>query len=210
MRIIYLDTTTPNLYFTIIDDSDLLIEKKVYLGNEMSVNTLPIIKKSLEEVNLNIKEIDKIIVVNGPGSFTGTRICLTIAKTLAWSLNIPIVTISSLEAMAISYKGDKRYVVPMIDARRDHVYGTIYDREKKEFILGERYINLKTLFEEIAGESSVDYISNDDIKIEKELIKYTPDFLSIAEYLKNKELIKVHLVDANYLKLTEAEEKLAS
>ena len=46
-------------------------------------------------------------MVNGPGSFTGIRIGITIAKVYAWSLNIPITTISSLEAMAISSENEK-------------------------------------------------------------------------------------------------------
>jgi len=70
-------------------------------------------------------EITKIIVVNGPGSFTGIRIGVTIAKVYAWTLKIDITTITSLEAMALSSKSNTTYKVPMIDARRGYVFAGI-------------------------------------------------------------------------------------
>lgn len=209
MRILYLDTTTKHLYLAIIVDNKLLSEKCERLDNQMSVKTLPIIKKMLNDANLSIKDIDKIIVVNGPGSFTGTRIGLTIAKTIAWATKIPIVTISSLEAMAFSYKGLSNFVIPMIDARRDYVFTAIYDNENHNFVLKEQYISLNTL--KVTLDSlgdDVEFISNDKINMDAEILSYTPNFLNIIEQIKDRVPINPHLVDANYLKLTEAEENI--
>ena len=86
--------------------------------------TLPKIVSMFEKAKLQAKDIDKIIVVNGPGSFTGIRIGLTIAKVYAWSLKIPITTIYSLEAMSISSEGKKVHV-PIINARRGYVFAAI-------------------------------------------------------------------------------------
>lgn len=209
MRILYLDTTTKHLYLAIIVDNKLLSEKCERLDNQMSVKTLPIIKKMLNDANLSIKDIDKIIVVNGPGSFTGTRIGLTIAKTIAWATKIPIVTISSLEAMAFSYKGLSNFVIPMIDARRDYVFTAIYDNENHNFVLKEQYISLNTL--KVTLDSlgdDVEFISSDKINMDAEILSYTPNFLNIIEQIKDRVPINPHLVDANYLKLTEAEENI--
>ena len=67
-----------------------------------SVYVMPMIESIFKENNLDIKDLEKIVVVNGPGSFTGIRIGLSIAKTIAYALNIKINTISSLTAYLIS------------------------------------------------------------------------------------------------------------
>ena len=74
---------------------------------------------------VGIKNFTKIFVVNGPGSFTGIRVGLTVAKVMAYSLNIPVVPVSSLEVMASGYDED---VISLIDARRGYVYAGGYDR----------------------------------------------------------------------------------
>ena len=78
-------------------------------------------------------QIDNIFIVNGPGSFTGTRIGVTVAKVMAWSLNIDIIPISSLEIMA-SYDSDKKYVCSFIDARRGFVFAGVYDKELNTYM----------------------------------------------------------------------------
>jgi tRNA threonylcarbamoyladenosine biosynthesis protein TsaB len=158
--------------------------------------------------NISIDDIGKIICVNGPGSFTGIRIGLTIAKTLAWAKNIPIIPISSLEAMALSSDGNYNYVVPAIDARRDYLYASIYDNENGCFIMNEKYISKETLeiaIKNLAGK--ITYISNDILDVEYDVQPYDPKIDKIVFYAKNREPVNPHSIDANYLKLTEAEEK---
>ena len=112
MTIFYIDTTSSYLYTGIVRDDKLLIDKKENLGKDLSIYTVSIVNDMFNEVNLKPSDINKIIVVNGPGSFTGIRIGVTLAKIMAWSLNIPIITISSLSAMAKSIKSDKLIVPP--------------------------------------------------------------------------------------------------
>ena len=132
---LYLDTSSSFLYTAIIENGTTIAEIKEKLGNNLSEYTLPRIEEMLNVKGIKPDEINKIIVVNGPGSFTGIRIGLTIAKTLAWAKNIPIVPISSLEAMALSSDGDYDYVVPAIDARRNYLYASIYDTKNSSFII---------------------------------------------------------------------------
>ena len=66
--------------------------------------------KTRAEVNLTVNDIDKILVVTGPGSFTGERIAVTIGKTIAYCLNIPIKVIDALTIIAINTDGDKKEV----------------------------------------------------------------------------------------------------
>lgn len=203
MRILYIDTTTRYLYTGIVEDDHLLSEVKEDFGTDLSKVTLKNISEMLDSVSLKPNDIDKIIVVNGPGSYTGIRIGVTIAKTFAYSLKKEITTISSLQAMAVSSRKDTDYIVPIIDARRGYSFGAIYDKDYNP-ILKEQYINNDTLnltLNNLIGTYSI--IGNCSMATEE----YNPDILKIVEIFKNKESINPHSVNPIYLKLTEAEEK---
>ena len=202
MTIFYIDTTSSYLYTAVVKDRELLIQKKKDLGKNLSVETVSIVSDMFNEVNIKPEDINKIIVVNGPGSFTGIRIGVTLAKIFAWSRNIPITTITSLEAMAKSIKTDK-LIVPIINARREACYAAIYDGEKK--VLDGTYLTIEKLKMILLGLSrEYVFISNDSFSFEVE--KYDPDILNIVLYYQDKENINPHMVNPTYLKLTEAEE----
>ena len=140
-----------------------LIQNIEEFGQNLSEVALPKIVELFDKTNLKAKDINKIIVVNGPGSFTGIRIGITIAKVFAWSLNIPITTISSLEAMAISSENEKLHI-PMINARRGYVYGAIYDSSYKE-ILKPQHIELDKLMKYLNDKEDYEIISNDNFDL---------------------------------------------
>ena len=202
MTVFYIDTTSKYLYSGIVKDNSLLTERKIDLGKDLSVYTVNIVNQMFEEVNLIPKDIDKIIVVNGPGSFTGIRIGVTLAKMFAWALNKEITTISSLEAMKESVRTNK-LIVPIIDARRGYCYGAIYDNDN--CLLKDSYISLEKLKMFLIGlNKEYVLVSNDSFSFNVE--KYNPDILKIVNKYQNKETINPHLVNPLYLKLTEAEE----
>ena len=205
MRILYIDTTTSNLYTAIYSDDKILSSISDSFGKDLSKVALDKISGMLDSVDLKPSDIDKIIVVNGPGSFTGIRIGVTIAKTFAYSLNKDITTISSLQAMALSSTGNFEYVVPVIDARRGFVYASIYDKDGNS-ILKDQYISLEALklaCDNLVGEYS--FIGN-DLNLGFDYENYEPNFIKIINKYKDKENINPHLVNPIYLKLTEAEE----
>lgn len=207
MKILYLDTSSSFLYTAILEDNTIIAEIKEKLGNNLSTYTLPRIIEMLTVKNISVDEIGKIIAVNGPGSFTGIRIGLTIAKTLAWAKNIPIISISSLEAMALSSDGNYNYIVPAIDARRNYLYASIYDNVNGCFIMKEQHISKETL--EIALGNltgTISYVSNDILEVNYDIQPYEPKIDKIVFYSKDREPVNPHSIDANYLKLTEAEE----
>ena len=86
MKILYIDTSTNYLYAGIVINHELLSEVKKNFTHDLSKYALYEISKMLEKCNLQPNDIDKIIVVNGPGSFTGIRIGMTIAKIFAFTL----------------------------------------------------------------------------------------------------------------------------
>lgn len=204
MKILYLDTSSSFLYAGIVDNNKLVISIKKDLGKNLSVYTLEELKKMFKVSKIGPKDIDKVLVVNGPGSFTGIRIAITIAKILAWSLKKRITTISSLDAMALSVTGYD-YIIPYIDAKRDYGYTGIYD-QNNQVILAGVYLSLNTLKARLKDLTNYTIVTNDQIDIANK-ISYDPDILKIVNCYKDKEDINPHLVNPNYLKLTEAEEK---
>ena len=205
MRILYIDTTTSNLYTAIYEDNKIITSISDSFGKDLSKVALDKIKSMLDNTNLKPNDIDKIIVVNGPGSFTGIRIGVTIAKTFAYSLNKDITTISSLQAMALSCSSNTKYIVPIIDARRGFVYTSIYDNEGN-VVLQDKYISLESLKQ--ACDNLIDEYSvvGSNLNLGMEYEEYEPDFLKIINKYRDKENINPHLVNPIYLKLTEAEE----
>lgn len=204
MKYLYVDTSSNFLYSGIVENGKILAEIKEEFGQNLSEVALPKIVELFDKTNLKAKDINKIIVVNGPGSFTGIRIGITIAKVYAWSLNIPITTISSLEAMAISSENEKLHI-PMINARRGYVYGAIYDSLYKE-ILKPQHIELDKLMKYLNDKEGYEIISNDKFDDEIKRERYDPSILKIVNYFKDKETINPHSVNPEYLKLTAAEE----
>ncbi len=205
--ILYIDTSSSYLYAAIVSDNEVKEEIKQEYGHQLSKVALPEIVTMFESSNITPQDITKIIVVNGPGSFTGIRIGITIAKVYAWSLKVPITTVTSLEAMAASSEKDL-VRVPIIDARRGFCYAAIFDENDKA-VLEPTYITYEKLEEKLKNISRYKIISNDQEKlpIKAEVIEsYDPNFIEIVKEFKNKNKINPHAVNPNYLKLTEAEE----
>lgn len=205
MTIFYIDTASSYLYSGIIQNDKLLIERKLNLARDLSTIAIDEVDKMFKEINFNPSDIDKIIVVSGPGSFTGIRIGMTLAKIYAYSLNKEITCITSLEAMNASYSLEG-LTIPIIDARRGFVYAGIYDKDRE--LLPNQYISKEKL-KDILSKYNKDYfyISNDSFN-DIEVIKYDPDILKIVKKYQYKKAINPHLVEPTYFKLTEAEENL--
>ena len=200
MIFLFIDTSTSNLTVSIIKEKDIIFNYQENILSDMSSKLLPIIDDGLKENNLNLKDIDKIFVVNGPGSFTGVRVGVTVAKTIAWALKKDVIPISSLELMATTHTS-KKYVIPMIDARRNNVFAGIYDTELN-CVKGDKLISIDEL---INLNEDYEFISYDNLKLET-VIKPNIDVLKIINNHINDVGINPHNLNPNYLKLTEAEE----
>ena len=208
MTIFYIDTSSSNLYSGIYSNGILKESVKKILGRDMSRYALNEVQLMFERANINPQDIDKIIVVSGPGSFTGIRIGMTIAKIFAFSLKKDITSISSLEAMMYSVETDK-IKVPILDARRGYVYAGVYKNNK--VIKENQYIKLDELISYLDSlNQEYIFITNDSKLDNLNRVKYNPDIKNIIENAKDKENINPHLVEPLYLKLTEAEENLGS
>lgn len=203
MKYLYIDTSSSYLYAAIVENDKLITKVCEDYGQSLSEIALPKIVSMFEKNNIKPTDINKIIVVNGPGSFTGIRIGITIAKVYAWSLKIKITTISSLEAMATSNDSNK-VKVPIINARRGYVYGAIYDKNHE--ILKPQHIKFDELQLKLKNIDEYIFISNDKFENISNIEKYEPNFLEIVNKYKDKKEINPHMINPEYLKLTAAEE----
>ena len=202
---LFLDTCSQIIRLGVLSDSKLIDYTEFTNDNKLSEKLLPAIKEMLDKNKYRVNEINRIYISVGPGSFTGIRIGVTVAKVIAWSLNIDIIPISSLEVMA-SYDADKKYICSFMDARRGFVFAGIYDNELNTYI-EDKYVLFDQLLEEMKNiKDDTLFVSNDDnyiscvepkINVEKIVLKHI-----------NDKSVNPHNVNPIYLKLTEAEEKL--
>ena len=157
MITLFIDTCTEILNVALIKDG-IILGSSTISSSEHSKHTMPEIEKLFKNNNINPKSVNKIMVTNGPGSFTGIRIGVTIAKTYAWACNINVIPISTLKAYALSYDGFD-YYIPMIDARRGYVYAGIYNKKYEE-VMHYSYISIDKLIEKANVLNNVLFISN--------------------------------------------------
>ena len=200
MKSLLIDTSTSNVIVSVLDNLNVLNEYNEYINSDIASKIMKIIDECLTNSNLKIQDIDRIYVVNGPGSFTGIRIGVTIGKVIGWSLNKKIIPISSLELMSTT-DTNKQYIIPMIDARRGNVFGAIYDTNLN-CLKNDSLINIDELLND--KDSNYELVSYD--KLRDDVVKPKINVSKLIEKHMNDNGINPHNLNPNYLKLTEAEE----
>ncbi len=199
MKYLFIDTSNSFINIYIVEDSKVLVYKHVETLREMANTIMPLIRESFNEVSFDIKDVDKIFVTVGPGSFTGVRVGITVAKTISWSLNIPVYPISTLEYLA-SCDTSYNKIIPIIDARRGNVFTSVYDnclnKLEDEKIIG---------YEDIHKDKDTLFVSYDGVY---DSTISNVDIIKLITKHINDERVNPHMLIPNYLKKTEAEEKL--
>lgn len=125
MTLLAYDATTPVAALALRTAEGRVYTECFHEGGTHSVNLLPAIDQLLMAASLTVKELSGIVVANGPGSFTGLRIALATAKGIAHPLGIPLYAVSTLRGLSY-HGGAETLVLPMLDARRQQVYGALY------------------------------------------------------------------------------------
>ncbi|SEG09449.1 tRNA (adenosine(37)-N6)-threonylcarbamoyltransferase complex dimerization subunit type 1 TsaB [Nitrosomonas ureae] len=125
MKILALETST-EFCSVALQLEGVIIEKEVHAGQRHSEILLSMIHEMLWKAKLTLQQIDSIAFGAGPGSFTGLRIACGVAQGLAYATGIPVIGISTLEAVA--QKIDKQKVIVALDARMGEIYHAIYQK----------------------------------------------------------------------------------
>jgi tRNA threonylcarbamoyladenosine biosynthesis protein TsaB len=120
----------------------------------------------LEEAKVSNNELDAIAVSKGPGSYTGLRIGVSAAKGLCFALGIPLISVPTLESLALQVKTEGGIIVSMLDARRMEVYSAVFSSEKKEIRETKAEILTKSSFEDYLRHGKVTFIGSGAAKFE--------------------------------------------
>ena len=194
MTSLFFDTSTSTLVLSIVKDNKLIDKLTLESAREHSIYAVEKLKEILENNNLTPNDIDKIFVVNGPGSFTGIRIAITIAKTYAYTLNKQITPVSSLKMKILEFNGYDNYISIMKDKRDksfigiyNNNYDTIFEGLISDVEIEERISNL-------SGNNKIIRYDSEDVD-RKDL-----DVLSIVNYYDKIPTVNPHNVNPNYLK----------
>lgn len=183
MYSLLIDTHDKDLLICLYKDDDVL-DKEVSTTANHASKCMPIIDDLLNRNELDVHKLNEIIVVIGPGSFTGVRIGATIGKMLAYTLSIPIKTITSLDMYAISNTSDTNKLVLIRDLKGS--YGAYYTSDNK--IIDEEFYK--------STDSLNEYLKDK----EQYIIANEIDLVKVKEYVNNSEVINPHKVSPIYIK----------
>lgn len=209
MICLFFDTSSDLLKVSLIKDNKIIFDKELHTKNDHSSYLVPTIDEAFKSNNIDFKELDEIIVGNGPGSFTGTRISIAVAKTYAFSFNIPVYMISSLEELIYDNDGYDFYV-PIIEEKKENLYFSIFDKNKKR-VMDDTYSSTEYMYKKLEElDGKILLISLSDKEYEKyDTVKVSINALNIMKNIDvNNEKVNPHLLKPNYIKKIEAEAKL--
>lgn len=157
MLILALDSSATTATVSLLENGVPVASSHIYDKLTHSEKLLPMIDSLLNFIHKKAEEIDLITLSAGPGSFTGVRIGVSCAKGLAFSKNIPIVPVSTLEALAYNVRmffekeGESVIVCPCMDARRNELYNAVFEYDGMEFkrLCDDRAISCEELEKEL-------------------------------------------------------------
>ena len=219
--ILAIETTTKNCSVALFDNGILLQIKEQNSADYSHAEQLTLfIKEVVRESNITLKEVNAIALSMGPGSYTGLRIGTSTAKGLCYTLDIPLISISTLKAMALGISEAQQFelLCPMIDAKRMEVFAAIYDKNNKEVrevradIVDKEtyaeYFNKSVLFFGDGAIKCKEIINNTNAKFIEDIYPSAKD-LGALSYQKfvNKDIEDVAYFEPYYLKDFVAGEK---
>ncbi|TDM39397.1 tRNA (adenosine(37)-N6)-threonylcarbamoyltransferase complex dimerization subunit type 1 TsaB [Macrococcoides goetzii] len=212
MRLLHIDTSNQPLSVAITEGNEVLAEFNSGMRINHSITMMSQIESLLEYTKLEMKDIEGIVVAKGPGSYTGLRIGVTAAKTLAYTLSIPLYAVSSLAAIAATVRMHEFLLIPVIDARRNHVYAGIYRYKgvKLELVEDDAYISIDELNQKLK-EQHLPYlfIGMDAEKLAEQLkgpsYYCIPRSAEMRRLINESYLVNAHTFEPTYLRISEAE-----
>ena len=211
MLILGIDTSTKICTCSIFDsENGVIAETSLSVKKNHSNIVMPIIDNLFKISDLTINDIDKIAVAIGPGSFTGVRIALGIAKGLAMALNKPLIAINELDILEAIASGNENEIIPLIDARKERVYYKYqnkyvddylinlisnFDKNKKYIFVGDGAINYKNILKDNLGENAIIL----------PMYNAFPRASILCELALNKEEANIYTLEPEYISKSRAE-----
>ena len=210
-RLLCIETATTNCSVTIAIDGGIVLLKEDYNNTYSHAEKLHLfIREAVAEAKLELKDLDAIVISKGPGSYTGLRIGVSAAKGLCYSLDIPLISVETLEALAQQVHEDT-LIIPMLDARRMEVFSAIYSADKSVLRTTQAQILDESSFEAELASGIVTFIGNGVNKFEEicnhpnarfvDALPSAKDMVTIAEAkFENSKFEDVAYFEPYYLK----------
>lgn len=221
MKVLAIDTSNRPLSVAVLDDETVLAAITVTVHQKHAEYLLPEIERLLAMADLKPTDLQRVVVAAGPGSYTGIRIAVTTAKTLAATLNIELVAVSSLATLAANVPVEGALVAPIFDARNQNVFAGLYRIKagRPQVVIADAHTSIATFLDDVQEYAEPVWFLGDAAHFDQ-LIKTTisaatprvntwmnlPQVATIG--LIGQQLAPVTDVDhfvPNYLRLTQAE-----
>lgn len=210
MKVLAFDTSSKALSLAILEDKQVLAETMINIKKNHSITLMPAIDFLMGSLDWTPKDLDRIVVAEGPGSYTGLRIAVATAKTLAHTLNIELVGMSSL--LSLVPRQQEGLLVPLMDARRNNVYAGFYENAKP--VMPEAHLSFAEVLEKVTDAEQVTFVGEvgpfvEQIQEQLPQASYQeslPNAANLALWAWNKKADSLHDFVPNYLKRVEAEE----
>lgn len=213
MKTLFIDSSRKSLSIALAKEDKLLFVSNVDSYSKHSNFLMNGIKSILEKSNLKIYDIDNVVILNGPGSFTGIRVGVTIAKTICWTLSKKLYQLNNLEALKVGVNND--IVISVIPDKATYSYAGIYslDNSLEDYLsidsellkLENKNITIVSIEENEFANTLKEKLSiNNNVSIN--IIK-DYDYLKVISYAISKGNINPHLAEPIYLKKIDAEKK---
>ncbi|MGI2329254.1 tRNA (adenosine(37)-N6)-threonylcarbamoyltransferase complex dimerization subunit type 1 TsaB [Planococcus sp. YIM B11945] len=214
-----IDTSNSPLAVALMENETVLIEETTNLKINHSLTAMPAIEEMMTKAKISPKDLTHIAVAEGPGSYTGVRIGLTIAKTMAWSLKIPLHMVSSLKVLAANGHSFDGLVCPIMDARRGTVFTGAYDGETLASVIPDQHSDLKVFLEKVKALNKPVLFTGIDLSIHEAPIREVlgdaasfskpqdrlPRASNLIWLAQQTDAQEVHQATPNYRRITEAE-----
>ena len=188
--ILQLETSTTSCSVALSFNGETIALKEVNERNAHASNLTLFIEEVMLSAGKTMPDLDAVAVSMGPGSYTGLRIGVSTAKGLCYGLDIPLIAINTLEAMAYGYRmidtSESKLFCPMIDAKRMEVYSAVYDANLKEVLPVEARIIDAASFSGILSTHQIVFFGDGAMKCKEVLSEaknavFVPDFNNSAK-----------------------------
>lgn len=168
--LLHLETSLNISSVAIAKDARLLSLSESKIDKSHSKEIMGLIDSALQEAQLNASDLNAIVVSQGPGSYTGLRIGASVAKGLAYALDIPIIGVSTLDSLVegakAQLKAPELLLCPMIDARRMEVYSQVVNMKGEVIVSPGAFIIDESSFHDLGNDDAVWFFGNGAAKCE--------------------------------------------
>lgn len=215
MLTLFIDSSKSDLSVALILNEKIIFQSNVNSYSKHSNFLMNEIVRMFETTNYNIKDLNNIVILNGPGSFTGVRVGVTIAKTLSYVLKNNVYCLTTLKALSLHSSSRNDTIITVVHDKNDSSYVGIYNND----VYQEGYMTVDEVISKFSN-SNINIISMSESLFVTELSKKLTlnnnvsinvlnnyDYIKVVDYALKTEKVDAHMLEPIYLKKIDAEKK---